>query len=60
MQRWSMLMIASFTSTEAIAAHFSVTKQCACNWRDGTHRPYGDAVDHAIRTLPRYLEIMRD
>jgi len=59
MRRWSLLMIASFTSREACAVHFSVTFQTACNWFDGMCRPYGDIVDHAMATLPRYAEIMR-
>lgn len=58
-RRWSLLMIASFPSREECAVHFGVTFQTACNWFDGSCRPYGDAVDHAIRTLPRYLKIMR-
>ncbi|MDS9468619.1 hypothetical protein RGQ15_13700 [Paracoccus sp. MBLB3053] len=52
-------MIASFNSREECAVHFSVTFQTACNWFDGMCRPYGDIVDHATATLPRYTEIMR-
>ncbi|WP_142663589.1 hypothetical protein [Paracoccus laeviglucosivorans] len=59
MRRWSLLMIASFTSREACAVHFAVTFQTACNWFDGHCRPYGHVVDYAIETLPRYHEIMR-
>lgn len=58
LRRWSLLMVASFATAEAIGAHFDVTKQTGCNWRDGSHRPSGDAVDHAMQTLPRYAEIM--
>ena len=58
-RRWSLLMIASFPSREACAVHFGVTFQTACNWFDGHCRPYGDAVAHAVETLPRYGEVMR-
>ncbi|SMO63929.1 hypothetical protein [Paracoccus laeviglucosivorans] len=58
LRRWSMLMITSFATAEAIGAHFDVTKQTGCNWREGTHRPSGDAVDHAMQTLPLYSQIM--
>lgn len=58
MRRWSLLMIASFPSREACAVHFGVTFQTACNWFDAINRPYGDAVAHAVETLPRYFEIM--
>ena len=57
-RRWSLLMIASFASREACAVHFGVTFQTACNWFDGHCRPYGDAVDHALRTLPDYQRVM--
>ncbi|MDO5658316.1 MAG: hypothetical protein Q4G36_08340 [Paracoccus sp. (in: a-proteobacteria)] len=57
-RNWSLLMIASFARREDVAAHFEVSFQTACNWVDGLHRPYGDAVEHARRTLPRYVEIM--
>ncbi|MDS9468192.1 hypothetical protein RGQ15_11505 [Paracoccus sp. MBLB3053] len=59
MRRWSHLMIASFGSREECAVHFGVTFQTACNWFDGMCRPYGDIVDYAVETLPRYAEIMR-
>jgi len=58
LRRWSMLMIVSFATAEACGQHFGVTKQTGCNWREGTHRPCGDAVDFAMQTLPRYAEIM--
>ena len=58
MRRWSMLMIVSFATAEACGRHFHVTKQTACNWREATHRPYGDAVDFAMRTLPEYRRVM--
>lgn len=58
--RWSLLMIASFGSREACAVHFDVTFQTACNWFDGTCRPYGDVVAHAALTLPRFADIMGD
>ncbi len=53
--RW---LIVSFATAEACGQHFGVTKQTGCNWREGTHRPCGDAVDFAMQTLPRYAEIM--
>lgn len=59
MRRWSLLMISSFACREECAVHFGVTFQTACNWFEGICRPYGDAVDHACATLPRYAEIMR-
>lgn len=58
LRRWSLLMITSFASAEACGRHFGVTKQTGCNWRDGTHRPCGDVVDYAVRSLPRYADIM--
>jgi len=58
MRRWSLLMIASFGSREECAMHFGVAFQTACNWFDAINRPYGDAVAHAVETLPRYFEIM--
>ena len=58
-RHWSLLMIASFGSREECAVHFGVTFQTACNWFDGMCRPYGDAVAHAVETLPRYTDIMR-
>ena len=58
-QRWSLLMIASFNSREACAVHFGVTFQTACNWFDGMNAPYGHHVDYATQTLPRYAEVMR-
>lgn len=57
-RNWSLLMIASFSSREACAVHFGVTFQTACNWFDALNAPYGHHVDHATRTLPRYVEIM--
>ena len=60
LRRWSLLMIASFSSREAVAVHFGVTFQTACNWVDALNAPYGHHVDHAMTTLPRYGEIMRD
>ena len=59
MRRWSLLMIACFGSREECAVHFGVAFQTACNWFDAINRPYGDAVAHAVETLPRYAEIMR-
>lgn len=59
LRRWSLLMIASFSSREICAVHFGVTFQTACNWFDGTNAPYGHHVDHAVQTLDRYGEIMR-
>ncbi|MTH79397.1 hypothetical protein [Paracoccus aestuariivivens] len=59
MRRWSLLMIGSFSSREECAVHFGVTFQTACNWFDGMCRPYGDIVDHAMATLPRYEQVMR-
>lgn len=53
-----MLMIVSFASAGACGRHFGVTRQTACNWREATHRPYGDAVDFAMRTLPDYARVM--
>lgn len=58
MRRWSMLMIVSFPDAVSCGRFFGVTKQTACNWRDATHRPYGDAVDFAMRTLPDYQRVM--
>lgn len=58
LRQWSLLMIASFASREACAVHFGVTFQAACNWFDGANAPYGHHVAHAVRTLPRYGEIM--
>lgn len=58
LRRWSLLMISSFSSREICAVHFDVTFQTACNWFDGNCSPYGHHVDHAVRTLPRYVEIM--
>lgn len=58
MRRWSMLMIVSFASAGDCGRHFGVTRQTACNWREATHRPYGDAVDYAMRTLPDYARVM--
>lgn len=58
MRAWSLLMIGSFTSREACALHFGVTFQTACNWFDGRHRPYGDAVAHAALSLPRFAEVI--
>lgn len=59
LRRWSLLMIGSFPSREACAVHFGVTFQTACNWFDAMNSPYGHHVDHAVRTLPRYSELMR-
>ncbi|RNF35065.1 hypothetical protein A7A09_008875 [Paracoccus methylarcula] len=59
LRRWSLLMIASFRCREACAVHFGVTFQTACNWFDGFNAPYGQHVDYAVETLPRYAEIMR-
>ncbi|QIR85027.1 hypothetical protein FIU66_07290 [Paracoccus sp. AK26] len=59
LRRWSMLMIASFRTAEDCAEHFSVTLPCACNWREGMHRPSGDHVDFAQASLPEYERIMR-
>ena len=59
LRRWSLLMIASFPSREACAVHFGVTFQTACNWFDAFNVPYGQHVDYANETLPRYAEIMR-
>lgn len=59
LQRWSLLMITSFSSREACAVHFSVAFQTACNWFDGHSRPYGDVVDYAAQTLPEYNRVMR-
>lgn len=57
---WSLLMIGSFASREACAVHFDVSFQTACNWFEGMCRPYGDHVEWARRSLPRYAEIMGD
>lgn len=57
-RRWSLLMIASFSSRELCAVHFAKTFQTACNWFEGTATPTGEIVHHAMQTLPRYLEIM--
>ena len=59
LRRWSMLMIASFRTAEDCADHFGVTLPCACNWREGIHRPSGDHVDFAQASLPEYERIMR-
>lgn len=59
MRRWSLLMIASFSSREVCAVHFGVSFQTACNWFDAVNAPYGHHVDYAIETLPRYDELMR-
>lgn len=59
LRRWSLLMIASFSTREECAVYFDVTYQTSCNWFDGLCRPYGDIVDHAVATLPRYAEIMQ-
>lgn len=59
LRRWSLLMIASFSSREACAVHFGVTFQTACNWFDGLNAPYGHHVDHAHATLALFHEIMR-
>ncbi|MDP0929029.1 hypothetical protein Q0601_17730 [Paracoccus onubensis] len=59
LRRWSLLMIASFPNRETCAVHFGVTFQTACNWFDGFNAPYGQHVDYAIETLPRYAETMR-
>lgn len=59
LQRWSLLMIASFSSREACAVHFGVTFQTSCNWFDAMNAPYGHHVDHAHATLERFSEIMR-
>ena len=58
LRRWSLLMIASFPSREVCAVHFGVTFQTACNWFDGSNRPYGDKIAHAALSLPRFAEIM--
>lgn len=55
---WSLLMIASFASREACAVHFAVSFQTACNWFEGDCRPYGDQVEYARRSLPRYADVM--
>ncbi|MBO9457311.1 hypothetical protein J7376_19665 [Paracoccus sp. R12_1] len=59
LRRWSLLMIASFRSSEVCAAHFDVTMQTAWNWREGINCPLGHHVDHAHATLARFDEIMR-
>lgn len=59
LERWSLLMIASFPSREACAVHFGVTFQTACNWFDAMTAPYGHHVDFAQASLPRYADIMR-
>lgn len=56
--RWSRLMIASFADAAACADWAGVTVVCARNWMDGDHRPCGDVVDLAWRTLPRCAVIM--
>lgn len=58
MRAWSLLMIASFPSRESCAVHFGVSFQAACNWFEAAHAPYGHHVAYAVRTLPRYAEIM--
>ncbi|MDB6177919.1 hypothetical protein PAF17_10445 [Paracoccus sp. Z330] len=60
LQRWSLLMIASFDSREACAVHFGVTFQTACNWFDGLNAPYGHHVDFAHASLSGFSKVMRE
>lgn len=50
--QWGALLRHLFVSREAVAVHFGVTFQCACNWWDGQNRPSGDKVAMAAIAWP--------